>query len=64
MSEHSENAGFDQPEPEEALSGSVERTPDHDPTDMDDRDVPLDDPDRPDPPVDEDDRDTDAPEPG
>ena len=52
-----ERADADRPEPEEALSGSAERTPDHEPTDMDDREVPLDDPEQPEPPVDEEDRD-------
>jgi hypothetical protein len=48
----------DRPEPEEALSGSGARTPDHEPTDQDDREVPLDDPALPDVPIDDDDRDT------
>jgi hypothetical protein len=44
----------DRPEPEDALTGAADRTPDHDPADDDDRDVPLDDPAEPDAPVDDD----------
>jgi hypothetical protein len=51
------SADADRPEPEEALSGTGARTPDHEPTDQDDREVPLDDPALPDVPLDDDDSD-------
>jgi hypothetical protein len=58
----SESQETDRPEPDEALSGAAERTPDHDPADLDDRDVVLDDPAEHDAPVDEDpDRPPDEP---
>jgi hypothetical protein len=47
----------DQPEPDDALTGSGAKTPDHEPRDSDDRIVELDDPETPGPPVDDDDRD-------
>jgi hypothetical protein len=46
----------DRPEPDETLTGTAARTPDHEPTDSDDRIVELDDPESVDPPVDDDDR--------
>jgi hypothetical protein len=49
---HSDVAGVDRPEPEEVLTGV--RSPDHEPTDQDDREVPLDDPQEPEVPVDDD----------
>jgi len=59
---HSDLEGVDQPEPEEVLSGGGERTPDHEPSDLDDREVILDDPEDLEPPVDEEDRDPDSEE--
>jgi hypothetical protein len=50
---HSDVADVDRPEPEEALSGTAARSPDHEPTDQDDREVPLDDPEEHDGPVDD-----------
>jgi hypothetical protein len=48
----------DQPEPDEVLDDSAAiQTPDHEPSDSDDRGVDLDDPDSYDAPVDDDDRD-------
>lgn len=47
----------DLPEPEQVLAGSADQNPDHEPTDQDDREVLLDEPEQPVPPVDEDDRD-------
>jgi hypothetical protein len=58
-----EAAGVDRPEPDEALAGTGVRTPDHEPSDRDDREVELDDPALVDPPVDEEDRDPDHREP-
>lgn len=55
---HSDLEGVDRPEPEEVLSGDAARTRDHEPSDLDDREVPLDDPEAPDPPIDDDDPDT------
>jgi hypothetical protein len=55
----SEREGVDRPEPEEALSGTGARTPDHEPGDQDDREVELDDPALADPPIDDEDRDLD-----
>lgn len=49
--------GVDLPEPDEALSGGAERTPDHAPSDEDDREVVLDDPTLPEVTIDDDDRD-------
>jgi hypothetical protein len=43
----------DIPEPERALTGSADRTADHDPGDEDDREVLLDDPNEPEAPVDD-----------
>jgi hypothetical protein len=55
MAEHrSDVPDVDRPEPEEALSGTAARTPDHEPTDLDDREVQLDDPEERDVPVDDD----------
>jgi hypothetical protein len=45
----------DQPEPEDALADDASRTIEHEPADSDDRVVPLDEPDEPDPPIDDDD---------
>jgi hypothetical protein len=50
---HSDVAGVDRPEPEEALSGTPARSADHEPTDQDDREVQLDDPEEHDVPVDD-----------
>jgi hypothetical protein len=50
---HSDIAGVDRPEPEEALSGTPAHRPDHEPTDQDDREVELDDPEEHDVPVDD-----------
>jgi hypothetical protein len=47
----------DRPEPDDALAGSAAKTPDHDPTDSDDRVVERDDPRVLDAPVDDTDRD-------
>ncbi|HYZ27528.1 MAG TPA: hypothetical protein VE570_00615 [Thermoleophilaceae bacterium] len=47
----------DRPDPETALGGSAARTPDHEPSDSDDRVVELDEPEATDPPVDDEDRD-------
>jgi hypothetical protein len=47
----------DRPEPDEALAGSGARTPDHEPSDSDDRVVELDEPETTDAPVDDADRD-------
>jgi hypothetical protein len=55
---HRDLDGVDLPEPEDVLSGDAVHTRDHEPSDLDDREVPLDDPDEPDPPLD--DRDLDA----
>jgi hypothetical protein len=49
--------GVDRPEPDEALTGTAARTPDHEPSDLDDRPVELDDPASTEPPIDDDDRD-------
>jgi hypothetical protein len=49
--------GVDRPEPDEALAGTGARTPDHKPSDHDDRAVELDDPASIEPPIDDDDRD-------
>ncbi|HMJ35002.1 MAG TPA: hypothetical protein VK501_13905 [Baekduia sp.] len=55
MTEHPRDVpDVDRPEPEEALSGAAERTPDHEPTDLDDREVQLDDPAEPEAPLDDD----------
>jgi hypothetical protein len=54
----------DLPEPEQALAGAAERTPDHAPTDQDDREVLLDEPEQPVPPIDDEDRDPAARQPG
>ncbi|QEC50581.1 hypothetical protein FSW04_25335 [Baekduia soli] len=54
---HPEAADVDLPEPEDALSGVPARGTDHEPADLDDREVDLDDPDAHDPPID----DTEAP---
>ena len=56
MAEHDDQANVDQPEPDSAIPERPLATPDHTPTDHDDRTVPLDDPERPTPPVDESDR--------
>jgi hypothetical protein len=44
-------------EPDDVLTGSGAKTPDHEPSDSDDRIVELDEPSSPDPPVDDKDRD-------
>ncbi len=62
MSETSKLARVDRPEPDEALSGTAARTPDHEPTDHDNREVPLDDPALPEPTIDDDDRDPAQPD--
>jgi hypothetical protein len=55
MAEHrSDVPDVDPPEPEEALSGTAARTSDHEPTDLDDREVQLDDPAERDVPIDDD----------
>jgi hypothetical protein len=43
----------DQPEPEDALTDEDARARDHERSDADDREVPLDEPTEPDPPVDD-----------
>jgi hypothetical protein len=50
----------DRPEPDETLTGSAARTPDHEPSDSDDRIVELDDPESPDQPVDDNNQDPGA----
>jgi hypothetical protein len=55
----SELEGVDLPEPDETLSGTGARTPDHEPGDHDDREVELHDPALADPPIDDEDRDLD-----
>lgn len=47
----------DLPEPDDTLSSTGAATPDHEPSDGDDREVLLDEPEQPDPPVDDADRD-------
>lgn len=62
MPEHSKLEGVDRPEPDEALSGTAARTPDHEAADPDDREVVLDDPALPEVAIDEDDRDPTRPD--
>ena len=59
MTAFESTASADHPEPDDVLSGSAARTPDHDPSDSDDRIVELDEPESTEPPIDDEDRDPD-----